>query len=134
MGRPSTRPKSEVSLAITRMRENQGDTMEAFAARLKVALNTVSRWENLRPPRGKSLQKLYNFAKRHGPAASADTLSNAIAQETSGRVSAHPGRKRYLAAQKTCNGCECFCGSYGSSRKRSRTKTRFTTRCGAHTC
>ena len=82
MGRPSTRPKSEVSLAITRMRENQGDTMEAVAARLKVALNTVSRWENLRPPRGKSLQKLYEaFAKRHGHAASAETFLRQLNRE-----------------------------------------------------
>jgi DNA-binding transcriptional regulator YiaG len=46
MGRPTSRPKTEVSLAVTQMREAQGDTMERFAARLKVALNTVNRWEN----------------------------------------------------------------------------------------
>jgi transcriptional regulator with XRE-family HTH domain len=83
MGRPTSRPKSAVSLAITRMREAQGDTMESFAVRLKVALNTVSRWENSLPPTGKSLEKLYRFAKRHGPATSANTLLRAITREKS---------------------------------------------------
>jgi hypothetical protein len=57
--------------------------MEAFAARLRVALNTVSRWENSQPPRGASLEKLYRFAKRHGPAASAEILLRAITREKS---------------------------------------------------
>src|SRR5215467_9779893 len=93
MGRPTSRPKSEVSLAITRMRESAGDTIESFAARLKVALNTVSRWENSQPPRGESLAKLYRFAKRHGPPTSADVLLRAITLEKSEEY------RRYRTAQ-----------------------------------
>jgi hypothetical protein len=57
--------------------------MESFAVRMRVALNTVSRWENSAPPRGKALEKLYRFAKRHGPATSEDTLLRAITGEKS---------------------------------------------------
>ena len=63
------------------MRESLGLTMEEFAARLKVAMNTVSRWENSRPPTGPSLERLYRFAKRNGPASSAETLLAAITSE-----------------------------------------------------
>lgn len=55
--------------------------MESFAARMKVALNTISRWENSQPPRGKSLRKLYSFAKRHGQAASAETFLRQLNRE-----------------------------------------------------
>ena len=55
--------------------------MEAFARKLKVAMNTVSRWENSLPPSGKSLEKLYRYAQRHGPAASAFTFLEAITRE-----------------------------------------------------
>jgi transcriptional regulator with XRE-family HTH domain len=75
------------------MREYRGETMEEFAARLKVALNTVSRWENSQPPRGKSLEKLYRFAKRHGPVVSAVTLLSAITREKSAEY------RRYRTAQ-----------------------------------
>jgi transcriptional regulator with XRE-family HTH domain len=75
------------------MREAQGDTMESFAARLRVALNTVSRWENSAPPTRKSLERLYRFAKRHGPATSADALFQAIMREKSAE------HRRYRTAQ-----------------------------------
>jgi transcriptional regulator with XRE-family HTH domain len=65
------------------MREAQGDTMESFARKLRVSLNTVSRWENSLPPRGKSLEKLYRYAKRHGPETSAATLLRSITDEKS---------------------------------------------------
>jgi transcriptional regulator with XRE-family HTH domain len=83
------------------MREAQGDTMETFARRLQVALNTVSRWENSKPPTGRSLEKLYLFAKRHGPATCADTLGCAIAREREDRVreKEDQSRSRYRAAQ-----------------------------------
>jgi transcriptional regulator with XRE-family HTH domain len=63
------------------MREAQGDTMETFAVRMKVAMNTVSRWENSQPPRGKTLEKLYRFAKKHGPSGVADMLLAQIETE-----------------------------------------------------
>jgi transcriptional regulator with XRE-family HTH domain len=75
------------------MREAQGDTMETFARRLRVSLNTVSRWENSLPPTGRSLEKLYRFAKRHGPASSADALLQAITREKSEEY------RRYRTAQ-----------------------------------
>src|SRR4029453_15587755 len=94
MARPTSRPKTEVSLAVTRTREAQGLTMESFAARLKGSLNSVSRWENSNPePSGKSLQKLYDFARKHGPATSADTLLRAITREKSEE------HRRYRTAQ-----------------------------------
>jgi transcriptional regulator with XRE-family HTH domain len=68
---------------VQAMREAQGESMEAFAKRMKVALNTVSRWENSAPPRGKTLEKLYRFAKRNGPANSAEILLRAITREKS---------------------------------------------------
>jgi transcriptional regulator with XRE-family HTH domain len=40
--------------------------MEEFAKRMKVALNTVSRWENSQPPTGKTLKRLYALANRVG--------------------------------------------------------------------
>jgi transcriptional regulator with XRE-family HTH domain len=39
--------------------------MEAFARRCEVALNTVSRWENSKPPSGESLETLYRLASKH---------------------------------------------------------------------
>ena len=67
--------------------------MESFAARLRVALNTVSRCENSQPPRGKSLEKFYRFAKKNGPATSTDTLLRAITREKSEEY------RRYRTAQ-----------------------------------
>jgi len=93
MPRPASSPKSEVSVAVTRIRERHGFTMETFAVRMKVALNTVSRWENSLPPRGKALEKLYRFAKRNGHAASEATLLAAITREKSAEF------RRYRMAQ-----------------------------------
>jgi transcriptional regulator with XRE-family HTH domain len=93
MSRPNTRGKNPLSLAVTRMREVHGPSMEAFAKRLRVALNTVSRWENSRPPSGKSLEMLYRFAKKHGPATSTDMLLRAITREKSEEF------RRYRAAE-----------------------------------
>jgi len=65
------------------MREAQGLTMEGFARVMNVSLNTVSRWENSAPPVGGTLERLYKYAKKHGPAMSAATLLDAMTREKS---------------------------------------------------
>jgi transcriptional regulator with XRE-family HTH domain len=75
------------------MREAQGLTMEAFARKMRVAMNTVSRWENSLPPSGKSLEKVHAYAQIHGPATSADTLLRAITREKTDEY------RRYRTAQ-----------------------------------
>ena len=57
--------------------------MAAFARQIGVQLNTVSRWENSLPPTGESLDRLYRYAKKHGPATSAATLLAAVTREKS---------------------------------------------------
>jgi transcriptional regulator with XRE-family HTH domain len=93
MGRPTSRIKSETSLAVTRMREHLGESMERFASRMRVSLNSVSRWENSQPPKGRTLERLFRAAKRHGPASSAATLLAAITREKSDQY------RRYRTAQ-----------------------------------
>jgi transcriptional regulator with XRE-family HTH domain len=81
MARPTSTPKNETSAALTRMREYLGLTQEQFAQRLRVATTTVARWESSHPPRGKTLERLYRFAQRNGPAVTADTFLRQITRE-----------------------------------------------------
>jgi transcriptional regulator with XRE-family HTH domain len=65
MGRPTARPKSEISAAITRLREHLGETQYEFAARLRVSPVTLARYETCREPKGAILERLHRLAVKH---------------------------------------------------------------------
>jgi transcriptional regulator with XRE-family HTH domain len=66
MARPTSRFLTEPSAALVEMRNYLHLTQEQLAQRLRVSSITVSRWETTHPPRGKTLQRLRDFAKRQG--------------------------------------------------------------------
>ena len=80
MPRPTTRAKSDVSLALTQLRESLGDSLQTFANRLHVALTTCGRWETSNPPRGKTLRRFYLLARRHEH-PSAEVFAAALERE-----------------------------------------------------
>jgi transcriptional regulator with XRE-family HTH domain len=67
MSRPTSRPKSDVSLAITRLRESLGETQHEFARRLRLTPVSVARYETSREPRGAILERLYRLGAKHHP-------------------------------------------------------------------
>jgi len=81
LARPSSRPRSAESRALTELRTSLGDSMQQFANRLHIALTTVGRYETSNPPpRGKALRRFYLLAKKHGH-PSAKVFAAAMAQE-----------------------------------------------------
>ncbi len=56
-------------------------TQDELSKRLRVTAVTVARWESSHPPRGKTLEKLYRFAQRNGPAVSADVFLRQLTRE-----------------------------------------------------
>jgi transcriptional regulator with XRE-family HTH domain len=55
-----------VTGAVKRLRLALGDTQQQFAARTKLAISTVVRYELSRPPKGDALQQLKELAEKHG--------------------------------------------------------------------
>lgn len=66
MARPTSRIKSRRSQAVCDLRALLGDSQQAFSNRLGIALNTISRYETNRPPKGEALLKLAAFAGQLG--------------------------------------------------------------------
>lgn len=59
--------KSMVAKAVRGLREVLGESQEAFARRIGVAVRTVARWETVRPPKDLlTLVDLAELALRHG--------------------------------------------------------------------
>jgi transcriptional regulator with XRE-family HTH domain len=62
----STRPKEPVCEAVRKLRLALNESQEAFARRMGTAVRTVTRWETVRPPRGKKLDGLVRVARENG--------------------------------------------------------------------
>lgn len=81
MARPTSRPKSDVSLALTELREALGDSMQQFANRMGTAVTTIGRYETARPPTGTALRRFHAMAKRRGLTRVTEVFAEAIAKE-----------------------------------------------------
>ncbi len=62
MPRPSSSKKSPVARAIVDLRAKLGDSQPTFASRLRLAHQTVARWETKVPPTGVMLKMLWHLA------------------------------------------------------------------------
>lgn len=80
MARPTLRLKSELSLAVARLRESMNLTQQQFAQRLRVTPVSLGRYETSRPPRGKILERLYRIAAKQQH-SSASIFSRAMADQ-----------------------------------------------------
>jgi transcriptional regulator with XRE-family HTH domain len=81
MARPTTRAKSEVSVALTRLRQSLGETQHAFALRTGTTPVTIARYESSRPPQGEALERLYALATKHRHTESARVFQRALERE-----------------------------------------------------
>jgi transcriptional regulator with XRE-family HTH domain len=65
-GRPTERKRDVISQAVIDLRMALGQTQQEFAQSLGNAITTVARWETSRPPSGRVLQELSDFAFVNG--------------------------------------------------------------------
>jgi transcriptional regulator with XRE-family HTH domain len=63
MARPTNRDRHSLSIAVTELRHELGETQQQFACRLGCAVTTVARYETSHPPSGKVLDNLQKIAK-----------------------------------------------------------------------
>jgi transcriptional regulator with XRE-family HTH domain len=75
-----------VSDAVRKLRECLGQTQQAFAHSLGVAITTVARWETTRPPKGKTLSNLNKLASENNQWGLAGIFVNALWDELGLRV------------------------------------------------
>jgi DNA-binding transcriptional regulator YiaG len=81
MARPSSVPKSPVSIAMIKMRHHLGMTQAELARALRVALPTVGRWESWDPPQRFALGLLAVFADCAGDLRTAAVFRRALKKE-----------------------------------------------------
>jgi transcriptional regulator with XRE-family HTH domain len=66
MARPTSRKKSELSMAVAELRTRLGVSQQEFSNRMGVALNTIARYESSREPDGVALLRLAGIARSEG--------------------------------------------------------------------
>ncbi len=71
----------EIKEAVRTLRQALGDTQQAFAHRLGLAISTVVRYELTRAPRGVELARFWKLAVEHDLRGHADTFALAMAAE-----------------------------------------------------
>jgi transcriptional regulator with XRE-family HTH domain len=81
-GRPTERPRSEISEAVISLRKALGDTQQQFAQRIKTSITTIARWETNRPPSGHVLRVLSRFAHDAGLKEFAEIFGKAYVDES----------------------------------------------------
>lgn len=81
MARPTLKKKSPLSQAIVDIRAKLGESQQAFANRLGMALQTVARWETQGPPSGYILVRLEQIARQADLPAAANVFSSAVEDE-----------------------------------------------------
>jgi transcriptional regulator with XRE-family HTH domain len=79
--KPNKEAGSDLRQAVRRLRLALGDTQQAFANRLGLAISTVVRYELSRPPRGQALAQLERVASEHALDDCAMAFRNAIRDE-----------------------------------------------------
>jgi transcriptional regulator with XRE-family HTH domain len=111
MARPTSRQKSLASIGVTLLRQHFNETMEEFAARMKVARNTVTRWENSQPPSGKTLKRLLALAKHHGVEYSVAAFEESLDQKSEEQF--QKARAAQIASPENLDGVRLwFCTLY----------------------
>jgi transcriptional regulator with XRE-family HTH domain len=73
--------RKELIAAVGKLRKALGDTQQAFADRLGLAIATVIRYERNRAPRGKALARLENIAAANGFEEYAAVFRRALDEE-----------------------------------------------------
>lgn len=68
-------------MAVRLLRRRLGDTQQAFAQRIVLAISTVVRYEHNRPPKGKALAMFEQLATRHGHGDLADVFRKVLQEE-----------------------------------------------------
>lgn len=75
-----------VNEAVRELRLALGESQEAFAQRLNTSVRTVSRYETVRPPRGKLLAQFSQLARKENLNEIADLFDDALARELYGNT------------------------------------------------
>lgn len=81
MARPTKRLRDPLSQAVIELRTTLGETQQAFAGRLGVAIATIARYETVRPPSGKALAQLQSLAAKEGRREIAEVFRRALVFE-----------------------------------------------------
>jgi transcriptional regulator with XRE-family HTH domain len=63
MARPTNRERHSLSIAVSELRHELGETQQQFAGRLGVAVTTIARYETSHPPSGMVLDTLRLIAE-----------------------------------------------------------------------
>src|SRR5689334_6622015 len=76
--------RAELIGAVKAVREQLGDSQQAFAGRLRVAIRSVAHYEKDRPPRGRTLFQLARLAHDAGLSREEAIFRAAFRQELGG--------------------------------------------------
>jgi transcriptional regulator with XRE-family HTH domain len=99
MPRPTSRKKSDLSIAVCELRSLLGDSQQSFSNRLGLALNTIARYETTRPPSGDVLLLLAEVAEQYGHFPSSDLFRTHYVEELFDKL-----KVRLLVAPETPGG------------------------------
>ncbi len=84
MARPSIKTKSPLSEALIHLRSTYGESQQAFSNRLGLALNTIAKYESVKPPTGVVLLKFASMAAEKGRKDLVKVFERAFHEESGG--------------------------------------------------
>ena len=79
--RTKTTKPSRLSVAVSKLRQQLGQTQQQFAQTLKTSITTIARYETSRNPSGQILLELEKLAREHGFAEVHDVFYSAVVDE-----------------------------------------------------